>query len=220
MSELTLVIGNKNYSSWSLRPWLFLKYHEIPFSEIKVSLYTDGYKEKIMRYSAAGKVPSLMDGDLTVWDSLSILEYLADKFPEKKGWPDTIKARAKARSISAEMHSGFFNLRSEMPMNCRKVFGNFKPSEKAIQDIKRVRNIWSDCLNTYAADGPWLFGRFSIADCMYAPVVTRFVTYGTSLSEQESQYVKTVKTHPAMVSWISAAKEESEIIASSEIDGY
>ncbi len=218
MSELTLVIGNKNYSSWSLRPWLFLKYFEIPFSEVNISLYAGEYKEKILQYSAAGKVPSLMDGDLPVWDSFAILEYLADKFPEKKGWPDDIKTRAKARSISAEMHSGFFDIRSELPMNCRKVFENFKPSDKSMMDITRIRKIWSECLKEYQSDGPWLFGRFSIADCMYAPVVMRFVTYKISLSEQEEQYVKTVKNHPAMVEWINAGKEEPEIIASSEID--
>ncbi len=217
MSALTLVIGNKNYSSWSLRPWFFLKYFEIPFSEVRVSLYSDGYKEQILKYSSAGKVPTLRDVDLSVWDSLSILEYLSDKFPEKKGWPDDIKARAKARSICAEMHAGFFDLRSEMPMNCRKVFEDFTPSEKATKDITRIRKIWSDCLEEYSSGGPWLFGRFSIVDCMYAPVVMRFTIYGISLSEQEAQYVKTVKNHPAMVEWINAGKEEPEIITDYEI---
>ncbi len=217
MSDLVLVIGNKNYSSWSFRPWLFMKHLEIPFSEIRVPLYQSDWKEQILKHSPSGKVPCLIDGDLHVWDSLAICEYLADKYPNKQSWPKDIKARAKARAICAEMHSGFFDLRSELPMNCRRIIDGFVPSEKAEKDILRVRNIWSSCRNEFKTDGPWLFGQFSIADCMYAPVVSRFMTYRIDLSDEEWEYAHFIYNHPAVIKWLVAARDETETINAVEI---
>ncbi len=219
MADLTLVIGNKNYSSWSLRPWLYLKHFGFSFEEIRVPLFTEGYKEKILKHSPTGKVPYLRDGELGVWDSLAVMEYLADQYPEKKGWPEDPKARALARAVSAEMHSGFFGLRENLPMNCRKIFEVFVPPENAIQDISRVRQIWKSCRSQYQSGGPWLFGEFSIADCMYAPVVMRFHSYGVELGEVEQEYVKTMRNHPAIVEWLSASKVEVEVIEKYETIG-
>lgn len=217
MTDLTLIIGNKNYSSWSLRPWLYLKHFEIPFAEQLIYLYEEGFKEKILQYSLAGKVPILQRGEYFIWDSLSILEYLSEAYPQYMGWPKDARARAVARSVSAEMHSGFFALREYLPMNCRKVFPNYNPPEDAKNDIKRVREIWVNCRNEFGSSGPWLFGQFSIADCMYAPVVFRFLSYKPELGELETEYVNTVKDHPAMKEWMAAAKEETEIIAAAEV---
>lgn len=215
---MTLVIGNKNYSSWSLRPWLYLKHFGIPFSEIKIALYGERYKEKILETSPSGKVPALKDGDLIIWDSLAIMEYLADKFPALQSWPKNIQERAVARSVSAEMHSGFFGLREHLPMNCRKTLNGFTPPDKAIDDIDRVKQIWTNCRKQFGHKGPWLFGEFSIADCMYAPVVMRFETYRIETSPIIDKYCQTVKQHPAMLEWNAAAREESDIIEESEID--
>ncbi|MBU2514628.1 glutathione S-transferase family protein [bacterium] len=217
MTDLTLVIGNKNYSSWSLRPWLYLKHFDIPFNEVLIPLYSDGYKEKILQYSPSGKVPYLKDGELGVWDSLAIMEYLAEKYPEKKGWPEDLKVRAMARSVSAEMHSGFFALRENMPMNCRKVFEVFVPPENAMKDVERIKDVWSKNRREYCLKGPWIFGEFSIADCMYAPVVMRFHTYSIELNELEKDYIQTMRSHPAIKEWLAASNEETEIIITSEI---
>lgn len=218
MADVTLVIGNKNYSSWSLRPWLYLKHFEIPFEEMRIPLYQEGYKEKILEVSPSGKVPCLKDGDQCIWDSLAIMEYLAERFPDKKGWPADPQVRAIARSVSAEMHSGFFALREHLPMNCRRVFEVYVPPENAVADIDRIKEIWTTCRTQFGKNGLWLFGEFSIADCMYAPVVMRFHTYGVSLGKLEKAYLETVKAHPALVEWVTASRAETEVIEAGEIN--
>ncbi len=218
MPDITLIIGNKNYSSWSLRPWLYLKHFNIPFDEVRIPLYAEGFKDKVLQHSPSGKVPALKHGNINVWESLAIMEYLAETHPSLKSWPDHPSAKAFARSVSAEMHSGFFALREYLPMNCRKLITNFTPPENALVDIKRVKQIWTECRETYGKQGPWLFGDFTIADCMYAPVVMRFHTYSVELSPLLSDYMQTVKNHTAMMEWIAASKAETEVISSVEFD--
>ena len=210
MRNLVLVIGNKAYSSWSLRPWLLMKQVGIAFEEIRLSLYVDGAKQKILHYSAAGKVPVLKDGALTIWDSLSICEYLAEAFPDKRLWPSETAARACARSISAEMHSGFTHLRTQMPMNVRREITDGARSAEVRAEIARIETIWNDCRNHYGAHGPFLFGSFSIADAMYAPVVSRLHTYGVALTGPAAHYAAAMHALPAMQEWIADARAETE----------
>ena len=176
---LKLVIGNKNYSSWSMRPWLALRANDIPFEEEFIPLYTDNKadKDRILSFSRAGKVPALIDGDVTVWDSLSIIEYLAEKFPQGRLWPEDRARRAHARSISAEMHSGFMPLRNECGMNLHRPVGAVELSDDARANVARIQEIWTDCNRRYGKEGPFLFGAFGGADAMFAPVVHRFRTY-------------------------------------------
>lgn len=217
MSTLTLVIGNKNYSSWSLRPWLALKQTGITFDEIRIPLYESGSKAALLEHSPAGKVPVLHDGDVTVWDSLAICEYLAERFPHNGLWPQDAGARAHARAVSAEMHSGFPNLRSRMPMNLRSSHPGRGQDDEVDADIARVVALWSDCRARHAARGPFLFGTFGIADAMYAPVATRFVTYGVELPPVCSQYVEQLRALPALQEWYAAACAETEIVARAEL---
>jgi len=212
---MKLVIGNKNYSTWSLRPWLLLTAFSLTFDEIQESLTAEGIKERFQKYSAAAKVPVLIDGDLTVWDSLAICEYISEQYLDGQGWPSDPALRAEARSITAEMHSSFTALRNEMPMNCRSI-RQIEPSINALKDIDRIDTIWSDCRRKYADFGPWLFGEFSIADCFYAPVVLRFTTYDIQLSPLAQQYVSTLIHHEKIVEWVDAAKRETEIIPADE----
>ncbi|MBF8270854.1 MAG: glutathione S-transferase family protein [Gammaproteobacteria bacterium] len=212
---MKLVIGNKNYSSWSLRPWLLLRQIGIGFEEIQVSLRTEGLSERLRQYSPSGKVPVLLDRGLTIWDSLAICEYVSEQYLSGKGWPQDPGQRAEARSVSAEMHSGFTALRSEMPMNCR-ARRTVNISDAARRDIDRIEQIWSTCLDKNSGEGPWLFGGFSIADCMYAPVVLRFVTYGIHTSELNRNYLNTVAGNKHLLEWLAAAKTETEILAVNE----
>jgi glutathione S-transferase len=216
MTELRLVIGNKSYSSWSFRAWLFARHTGAPFREVRIPLDQPDTREQIMKYSPAGKVPVLVDGDMTVWDSLAICEYLAERFPAARGWPQEPRARALARSVSAEMHSGFMALRSEMPMNCRGRRAGVTPSAAAKTDIARITSIWETCRARHGAEGPWLFGRFSIADAMYAPVAFRLYCYGVGVPGAAAAWQQTVFAHPAVREWVSAAKAETEIIAADE----
>ena len=172
-----LIIGNKNYSSWSLRPWLLLKEKGISFEETKIPLYIEGSKEQLLKYSPSGKVPALTHDGTTVWDSLAICEYISELYPEKGCWPEETEARALARSISNEMHSGFFAIRNTLHMNCRKkiIFAQITPELEA--DIKRICETWRFCRDKYSQAGEFLFGSFSIADAMYAPIVLRFNSY-------------------------------------------
>ncbi|MES9900773.1 MAG: glutathione S-transferase [Sedimenticola sp.] len=218
MSGITLVIGNQNYSSWSLRPWLFLCHHQIPFTCRKVSLFVETTAADLTPYFSDAKVPVLQDGDLEVWDSLAILEYLGERFPEKPGWPRESGARAVARAVSAEMHSSLFDLRGELPMNCRRRFPDFKPSAAARRDIERVLNIWRLCRETYGEDGPWLFGNFSVADCMFAPAVLRLISYEVVLDDVAREYSETVYSSPAIQEWVAAGKAEAEVIKADEAD--
>lgn len=206
--SLTLVIGNKNYSSWSLRPWLALAHHKIPFQEIVINIYADDAKAKIREHSPAGKVPILKDGKTLVWDSLAILEYLADKFPDLNLWPKEPSARAHARSISAEMHSSFQGLRQATPMNLKRVPRPIALSEAAHVDVERVQAIWNDCRGRYGKQGHFLFGDFTIADCMYAPVATRFKSYEVPIDLVSSDYIDTVYELPAFRQWLDAALKE------------
>lgn len=212
---MKLVIGNKNYSTWSLRPWLLLTAFNIPFDEIQESLAAEGIKERFQRYSGAAKVPVLIDEALTVWDSLAICEYVSEQYLEGKGWPTDPLLRAEARSVTAEMHSSFVALRSEMPMNCRAL-RQLTPSAEALKDIARIDTIWSEGQQKYSHLGPWLFGEFSIADCFFAPVVLRFITYDVPLSPQAQQYATTMLQQKNVVEWVAAAKQEDEIVPADE----
>ena len=215
MSKALLVIGNKNYSSWSLRAWLMLKHVGVDFDEMRISLFVAGYKEKLLTYSPAGKVPVYRDGDLLVWDTLAIGEYLYETHPSL--WPAQREARARARSISAEMHSGFVPLRKAMPMNIRAQGRKVASSAELEADIARIKTIWRELRKQYAAAGPWLFGQYSIADAMFAPVVFRFLTYGVSEQGAVDDYLLTVSHDPLMQPWLDASALEQEVIATSEV---
>jgi glutathione S-transferase len=208
---LTLVIGNKNYSSWSMRPWMALKAAGIAFEEVVIPLYTDNPadKQRILKYSPAGKVPILVDGAVTTWDSLAIIEYLAEKFPEKGIWPKDAAARAHARSISAEMHSGFMALRNECSMNIRRPVHQRSLSADAKANAERIQEIWSACRGNYGQGGPFLFGAFSGADAMYAPVVHRFRIYGVEVKGAAADYMRSMQAHPAFEEWNAGALKET-----------
>jgi glutathione S-transferase len=208
---LKLVIGNKNYSSWSMRAWVAMTAFGIPFEEVKVGLDRPDTATRIAQYSAAGRVPVLIAGEITVWDSFAICEYLAEQFPNKQMWPDNVEARAMARSICAEMHSGFNGLRSAMWMNIRANFHGKGRTPEAQADIGRICEIWETCL---ARSGPhqFLFGEFSIADAFFAPVVMRFRTYGVSLAPALEAYVERVVRQPAVARWMLEALAEPEAI--------
>jgi glutathione S-transferase len=210
-----LVIGNKNYSSWSLRAWLALVKSGLPFEEIRVPLDTPGYKERLLANSPSGKVPALREGDVTVWDSLAIVEFAAEAQPSL--WPADRMVRAVARSVAAEMHSGFAALRGAMPMNCRAAGRQVKIEPDIRRDIERIQAIWMDCRQRFGQGGPWLFGAFSGADAMYAPVATRFETYGVQGSPLVAEYVRTVLADPDMQRWYEDARAEQEVIEASEV---
>lgn len=214
---IKLVIGNKNYSSWSLRPWLLLSAFDIPFEEIRIPLFTQDTRSELAKYTRAGKVPVLHDGGIIVWDSLAICEYVSERYLAGKGWPSDSKARAEARSCCAEMHSGFFTLREKMPMNCRAAGRRVDMTPDLKKDIARIDNLWSDSREEYSASGPWLFGTFSIADCMFAPVVFRFNTYSPEVSATSRKYMKHVLSHPNVMQWLEQAVKEPEVIESSEV---
>lgn len=211
MNGYMLVIGNKAYSSWSLRPWLLMKHAGLGFEEVRVSLYQEGAKQNLLRHSGAGKVPVLRHGDLTVWDSLAICEYLADRHPEKRLWPADAAVRAHARSVSAEMHSRFGNLRSQMPMNVRRRIAGRSGTPEVLADIARITAIWEECRGRFGATGPFLYGEFSIADAMYAPVVSRFQTYGVELPAAAETYSRHILGLPAFRQWVAEADAETEV---------
>src|SRR6202165_4177301 len=211
---LQLVIGNKNYSSWSMRPWLALRANDIAFDEVFIPLYTNDKadKDRILSFSHAGKVPALIDGDVTVWDSLSIIEYVAEKFPEAQLWPEDRASRAHARSISAEMHSGFMALRNECGMNLHRPVGAIALSDEARANIARVQQIWTECRERYGRLGPFLFGSFGGADAMFAPVVHRFRTYAVELAPEAKAYMATMMSLPAFQEWTRAGLAETIVI--------
>lgn len=210
---LKLVIGNKNYSSWSMRPWLALRATNIPFEEVFISLYTGAAdKQQILDFSRAGKVPVLVDGEVTVWDSLAIIEYVAERFPEKRLWPEHPAHRAHARSVSAEMHSGFAALRNECGMNLHRPIRGVRLSADACANIARVQEIWAECRGRYGQSGPFLFGAFSAADAMFAPVVHRFRTYDIEVTKQTREYMETMMALPAFAEWTKAGLAETIVI--------
>lgn len=215
MSKPLLVIGNKNYSSWSLRAWLMLQHAQVDFDEMRIPLFVLGYKEKLLACSPAGKVPVYREGDLLVWDTLAIGEYLYETHPSL--WPVQREARARARSVSAEMHSGFVPLRKSMPMNVRARGRQVATSIELEADIARIKTIWRELRAQYADAGPWLFGSYSIADAMYAPVVFRFLTYGVSEPGALDEYMQTVSRDPLVQVWLRAAEAEQEVVATSEV---
>jgi len=212
---LELIIGNKNYSSWSLRPWLLLEHARIPFRERRIALDTTGTDALLAPHCPAGRVPALLDGELRVWESLAICEYIAERFPHAGAWPADAAARAVARAAAAEMHAGFAALRAELPFNCRARRA-VEPSAQAREDIARIFELWGDCRRRFGAGGPWLCGAFSIADAMYAPVVLRFSTYGIDVPEPLGPFCAAVTGHAAVRAWVEAARRETEIIAADE----
>jgi glutathione S-transferase len=214
---LKLIIGNKNYSSWSLRPWLLLSVHDIPFEEIRVPLYEPDTARALAQYTAAGKVPVLHDGDLVVWDSLAICEYVSEQYLDGGGWPSDAAARAEARSCCAEMHSGFPQLRAQLPMNVRARSRIVAITPELEPEIDRITTLWSGLRKRYGVDGPWLFGGFSAADCMFAPVASRFETYGLPVPDTCRAYMTHVLEQPAMRRWCEAAEKETEVIRDAEV---
>ncbi len=216
---MKLIIGNKNYSTWSLRPWLLLTVNNISFEEIRIALYKENTSSEIAKYSEVGKIPVLHDKSIVIWDSLAICEYISEQYLGGNGWPADSKLRAEARSCCAEMHSGFFTLREKMPMNCRAANRQVPISDDLKKEILRIDRLWSGLRAKYSNYGPWLFGTFSIADCMFAPVVFRFTTYNVTVSNQSKEYMDTVLTHPKTQLWLEQSKNEVETIGISEVGG-
>jgi len=213
MAAMTIYLGNKNYSSWSLRAWLALKHTTVAFDEVVIPLYESGSRETILKYSPSGRVPALHSGNTTVWESLAICEYLAESFPNFDLWPKDAEARTLARAASAEMHAGFAALRSHLPMNVRSSFPGREITPEVQADINRIMAIWRDCRSRFGEkNGDFLFGGFTIADAMFAPIVTRFRTYRIELEREADAYCDTVMAMPAMQEWIAAAKNEPMII--------
>jgi glutathione S-transferase len=215
---LTLIIGNKNYSSWSMRPWVAMVAFGIPFQEVRVLLDQDDTANRICSYSASGRVPVLLAGDqMTIWDSLAICEYLAEQFPELHLWPQDVAARAMARSVCAEMHAGFSDLRNSMSMNIRASFPGKGRTPGTQADIGRISEIWEECLSRFGHH-QFLFGDFSLADAYYAPVVLRFRTYGVTLAPALDAYCQRVLSHPAVARWVSEALAETETAPKHDAD--
>jgi len=215
VSEFTLVIGNKNYSSWSLRAWLWIRHIGLEFDEVPVALFSESMSDQLNPYFSNTKVPVLLHDGFEVWDSLAILEYLVSLYPEQ-GLPEGLQARAIARSLCAEMHSSFVSLRDELPMNCRREPSPLLLSDACIADIDRIQSLWQYAGNYSEGDGYWLFGNFGIADAMFAPVVLRFNRYQVPLSQPASDYVDRFLDHPAMIEWVAAGRAETAIIAQEE----
>lgn len=218
VSNLHLIIGNKNYSSWSLRPWMALSMAGIPFRETVIPLETPETAGLIAEHTGAGRVPVLRHGRLAIWESLAIMEYLAELFPEKKLWPKPIAARAMARSIANEMHAGFGALRNACPMNIRRPKKPVPLSEAVVRDIRRIEEIWRDCRTKFGKDGKFLFGKFSIADAMFAPVVSRLDTFAIAVSDESRTYIDTLMNTAAFQAWCEAALKETWIVPSDEVD--
>jgi glutathione S-transferase len=207
-ADVFLLIGNKKYSSWSLRPWLVLKQSGIDFEEQLVPLDRPDTTEKILAFSPSGRVPFLRHGKIEVWESLAICEYLAEAFAAAKLWPEDRAARAHARAVSNEMHGGFAELRHYLPMDVSRDHRDKNRAAKVQGQVDRIQAIWSDCRKRHGGEGPFLFGRFSIADGMFAPVATRFHTYGVALAPENAAYVDTIMNLPAMRAWVEGAKRE------------
>lgn len=213
---MQLVIGNKNYSSWSMRPWILLTHFGVEFEEIPIPLFTEGYQERLRQYSPSLKVPVLIDDGLTVWESLSICEYVNEKYLDGAAWPADTEERSRCRSYCCEMHAGFSEIRTHLPMNCRSrkriEFGAAIKTECA-----RIDAMWRLALRENRANGPFLFGEFSIADCFFAPVVSRFQTYGVEVSAISRTYMKTVLGTREVQRWIAEATAETEVLEAFEI---
>jgi glutathione S-transferase len=216
--ELKLIIGNKNYSSWSLRPWIAMKVAGIAFEEEVISLSATDFKARVGKVSGTGKVPALVDGDVRVWESLAILEYLAEKYPRARLWPSDPAPRALARAVAAEMHAGFSPLRRHLPMNMWRPVMPRQLTPEVKANVRRIEEIWIDCRTRYGKGGPFLFGPFGAADAMYAPVVARFCTYAVEVAEAARAYMDAVMALPAWGEWRAAALVEPWVLEEDEVD--
>ncbi|MBM6550839.1 glutathione S-transferase family protein [Marinomonas ostreistagni] len=212
---MKLIIANKNYSTWSLRGWLALKAFGVPFEEIKLTLFTEAFYDTLAQHTPVQKVPVLIDGDVTVWDSLAIVEYVNEAHLNGAGWPSGMAQRAEARAIVAQMHSGYNALRNEMPMNCRAQ-RRLQLSNEAQADVQAIATLWQDLRARHSDQGDYLFGAFSMVDAFFAPVAFRFVTYGIELSGEAERYQQTLLNHPAMKEWLADALNETDIIKEDE----
>lgn len=215
---LTLIIGNKNYSSWSFRPWIAMKAFGIAFDEVVISLNAEDFKPRLLKVSGTGKVPTLIDGDIKVWESLAILEYLAEKFLGKKLWPADTAARAHARAIASEMHAGFVPLRRALPMNMWRPVMKRELDAEVTANAARIDAMWSECRASFGQGGPFLFGGFGAADAMYAPVVARFHTYAVKVGAASRAYMDAMMALPAWTEWTAAAVREPWVLAEDEVD--
>ena len=216
MSRTVLVLGNKNYSSWSLRAWLALRKAGAEFEERKLPLDTPRFEDEIADFSPTRRVPVLWDDALCIWDSLAICEYVNERWAEGSLLPAALADRARARSLCAEMHSGFDALRRQMPMNCRATQRHVEVDADLQSDLSRVISLWRECLDTARASGPWLFGDFSLADAMFAPVVLRFETYGVETPEVVSAYRRAVLADPDIIDWVTAGCAEDDVVEADE----
>jgi glutathione S-transferase len=212
MADFTIYIANRNYSSWSLRAWLALKHTGVAFDEVLIPMREPTTRANMLRHSPSARLPALHHDGFVVWDSLAICEYLAEIFPEARLWPEDLKARAVARAASAEMHSGFTALRQHLPMNMRSSFPNRGVTPEAQTDINRVMALWRDCRKHFGDGGDFLFGHFTIADAMYAPLVSRFRTYKIELEEEARRYGDAIWALPALQEWVAAARNEPMFI--------
>jgi glutathione S-transferase len=215
---LTLIIGNKNYSSWSLRPWLAMKVAGIAFEEQVIPLYEPGSRERILKYSSTGKVPVLIDGEQRIWESLAILEYLAEEFPKANLWPAEARARSHARAVAAEMHAGFQALRKACPMNLWLPVKARPQSDEVMDNVRRVDALWNDCRARFGQNGQFLFGAFGAADAMYAPVASRLHSYGLDVSAVSRAYIDAILALPAFVEWRAAGLKEPWVMQGNEPD--
>jgi glutathione S-transferase len=215
---LHLIIGNKNYSSWSFRPWLAMKVAGIAFEETVISLQALDFKARVTAVSGAGRVPVLIDGDTHIWESLAILEYLAEKFPRAGLWPEQTAARAHARAVASEMHAGFLPLRRQLPMNVWRPVKARALDDDAKANMTRIDAIWSECRTRFGAGGPFLYGAFGAADAMYAPVIWRFHTYAVEVGAVARAYMAAVMALPAWSEWREAARREPWVLPHDEVD--
>ena len=216
MQTVTLVVGNMNYSSWSMRPWVLMKQLGMPFEQVKLRFHSQEWDAGIARWSPSRLVPVLWRGDQAVWDSLAIMETLNEWHPGKGVWPKDAAARAFARSISAEMHSGFRDLRSNMPMNIRASHPGKGMNPAVRANIDRIEALWAEARRRFGAGGPFLFGEFCAADAMYAPVVMRFATYGVALSPESAKYCEAMRNAAGVRAWIEESSKETEVVAEDE----
>lgn len=215
---LKLILGNKNYSSWSLRPWIAMRHAGIEFEEEVIPLYEPGSRERVLQYSAAGKVPVLIDDGAPIWESIAILEHLAEKFPKAALWPADEKARAYGRAIAAEMHAGFGALRRHCPMNMRRRRRKLALAQDVAEDVRRIEVIWTESRNRFGSAGPFLLGSFSIADAMYAPIVSRFFSYDIGVGAAAEAYMATMMSLPAWKEWETAGEHEPWVMPGNERD--
>jgi glutathione S-transferase len=215
---MKLVIGNKNYSSWSMRPWIAMRQIGLSFEEVVIPMNQPETRARMLEHSPTGLVPTLIDGDVTIFETIAILEYLHDRFPDAGLWPRDIGVRAHARAISAEMHAGFAALRRDCPMNIRRPVRKHLPSPEGLAQAQRIDALWSHARQTHGAGGPFLFGAFTAADAMYAPVVNRFHTYDLPRSATAQAYMDAVMALPAWKDWEAASRAEPWVIEKSEVE--